>query len=222
MATRRAVLKVKLAAQAIADPDSPLGSAFTAQLMRGFFARWHDSFMAKTDGGADETGLRWKPLSDGYRARKASEMRRGKLSARTAQQFARLRELVDRLTSQLIFRGMKPRNARSLAASLAWKTLASDPVLIGIRTHRLEESLQPGAVSGGYYATPTAFQVAERRGDELLLGTAVVDEKARPYAHHFHAARPIYQLSGATHWATGAAGDALREILSEIKEDVER
>jgi len=216
---------VKLVAERVGtdlmDTTTDIGGEFSAALIRGIFDQWHVSFMQKTDGEADDDGEVWKPLAEETIQRKVRGLESGKLKGQTDRLTERSRTLTERFTAELVRQGVDAASARQRAAAWAWRAAQfrpADRVPIGIETHRLEESLQPGTAAGNNYGRSSPFQVAERTAHEIVIGTEVENDKGRRYAHWFHKMRPIFTDPQMLRWVKRAAVAALRDIRPRIQE----
>lgn len=169
------------------DPEG-YADAFFGEFAHFLFQKIHKEFMVKSRGAADSTGLRWKPLAESTKRRKA----------------ARFKDFTNRKTAQLTRAGMTTRAARTRALQLAHRR-----VPIGIDKGDLVASLKPAPARTPY--VPTQQQLFERSGQKITFGTQV------KHARYFHAHRRIWPTPTRMHpWtqeAVRAGRDALKKKL---------
>lgn len=197
------------------------------------FTKIHEAFTAKSLGGSDEFGDRWKPLKRETIAQRPIVpgerkklgilgLGRGGRGLLTAQQ--------NRLWKGIFastFRRLAPRvgegEAKRRAASLAWgilkargaktklEVLGSRQVPIHVVSHRLEESLKPGQLSGGQY-TPPDEQVFQFQGRSLRMGTEV------PYADRLHKTRRLWPpIRKMKPWIAKGLREGLKVLSQKIR-----
>lgn len=144
-----------------------LRNKFWSLFVQNFMTELHDAFMVRSRGGADETGLKWKPLSRKTIAY-GRPIKQGDLPRRSA---GRTRGILTKQQDRIwrgIFRSFFTDRAKDLgvqearvqAAKLAWAIvkknygaetkidkLGSRKVLMLIKSHKLEKSLRAGRSS---------------------------------------------------------------------------
>lgn len=204
-----------------------LFQVFWSAVARSMLRSVYDAYEVKSEGGVDELGNKWKPLSP--RTIAARPIRpidrkefgigrtgnRGLLSPREnarwkgifASTFARnATKLGEREAAQLASKtawGI----LKSQGARLRSEVLSSRNVLILRLTNRLFRSLEPTQHRGVY--RPRTDQIAEASPKSIKIGTLV------PYAADVARARPIFPPSMQV-WIDRAIQDGLNAVLELI------
>jgi len=195
----------------------------------------HDAFLTKSDGGTDETGLRWKPLkretiaqrplgpgeATKFGIRGLGRSGRGLL---TMSQNRRWKGIFYSTFKRLLLK-VGEAQAKVLAAKLAWANLKSEGAktkldVLGDRkvpilqvSHRLIKSLTPGSLSDDSYSPPEE-QIFESHWGSVTIGSKV------PYAAKQHKTRPLWPslaAQGRAGWTTQSAKWAMQQLTSVVK-----
>ncbi len=182
------------------------------RMFKNYFAyalidRIHSAFLQKSDGQADETGLKWKPLKRETIAQRP--MQPGEWKKHGIMNLGRggrglLTLLQNKLWKGIFFSTYKrlllkvgDAEAKRIAARTAWailksmgaktklETLGDRKVPILRVSDRLMNSLAPGSLSGAEYIAPTE-QVYQRHWGSITIGSKV------PYAAKQHNTRPLW------------------------------
>lgn len=210
-----------------------VGLLFRSAILLDTYDRIFQAFMAKSEGGTDEFGDQWKPLSpqtianrpvSGARLRYmglGGKRERGLLTPAENRQWKGIfRSTVMRLLRQAVPIG----EAKQTAARLAWAILKSKGAktrlgTLGRRkvpilrdTDRLVDSLSPGKISGTEYVPFTDDQVAEFQGRQIRIGTTV------PYADKQHKTRRLWPTqANMSKWTQKSVSKARDVVLSYIR-----
>lgn len=201
-----------------------LAKTFRAEFAYHLFNKISRSFFAKSSGGSDEFGNRWKPLKPATIVQRASRHlpktgRRGLLSVQQeklwkrvfAQNFARLAPRMGEKAAKQHAAKMAWGVAKSKGAKTLKERFAGARALINWVSGRLKKSLMPGRRSAGGYQPPSAEQVYEEYHGFLLLGTAV------PYAPHVHRRRRLWpSVNQMGPWITEASQKAMGAVIRRL------
>jgi hypothetical protein len=237
----RAAIK-KLPEYLSGDAPDVLGIArvYKAYFAYHWFVKVRDGYLIKSNGGTDDTGMRWKPNAASTIAKRA--LRPGDIRRIRGKTESPLNERVRGLLTPLqdaLWRGVFKSNylrllsrepqhvAKARAAQIAWGIvkkggaqtkiglLGSRKLPIGQNTGRLLAACSPGKISDGGYS-PTVDQV-------IVYGPNNVELKIQvPYAGDFHKDRPIWPVgyksfqANADPWLKYAAKKALEDTVRYI------
>ena len=209
-----------------------LRNLYWAVFTHEFYKLVYKGFLAKSQGGTDETGDKWKSLArttKAYRPNKKglssvmSQRKKGRGNTKgllTVKQTALWRGIYSsnfgRLAATI---GEGP--AKAQASKIAWgvvkskyggKTKLSEfgdrnvPILI--RSGRLSESFKPGKMSNNRYY-PLKDQIYELKGGRLQLGTEV------PYAAYQNKERLLWGKEDV--FISMAIEKAQKRLIKELK-----
>lgn len=203
-----------------------LFSIFWSHVARSFLQSVYTAYEAKSLGGSDELGNRWKPLSPKTIAMRpiTKEDRaqfgigrlsgRGLLSSRENRRWKGIYASVFRRTKE----ELGEREASALAAKTAWgilkaqgarlrtEVLGSRNVLIMRLTQRLFRSLRP---TTQIPYRPRADQIYDARNGSFQIGTSV------PYAVDVAKDRPIFPAHMEP-WIQKAIDSGIQAVLNRI------
>jgi hypothetical protein len=166
----------------------------------------HTAFLAKSFGGTDNLGNRWKPLAHSTNIYKP--LVSGEASSYGVRQFKALRGLLtpsqDRLWRRIfasVYRSnlakLGDAEAKQFAARVAWDKVkaaggktkkdvfANRKTQINVRTGRLLRACTPGRVSNDTYVPPNIDQEVTVVGDTIRVFFRI------PYAEAVNDVRPI-------------------------------
>lgn len=207
-----------------------LGRTFKSFFIQKVYAKIRTAFLAKSDGGSDEFGDRWKPLTKETIAQrplaKGEAKQLGVTGYRTRGLLTRKQDErwrgVFASTFKRLSRVMPEGEAKAIAAKTAWAILKSEGAktkldVFGNRkvpilrvSGRLLDSLSPGDVSGGTYrARPE--QLAKHTGNLIVIGSKV------PYALTMHRTRRLWpSVDKMNRWFAVISQESVMEAVKQI------
>lgn len=171
------------------DPYN-LKGAFWSAFIHKLFTKIYEGFITKSEGGQDELGNKWEPLSLKTRAYRNSpnepgvrgEAGRGLLSHRL---LATWKAIYSSKLARLLKKGLSHKIASQQAAAAAWSILkakygaqtllmvyADRKVRILRVTEQLMASLAPGILLGNSYLPPPN-QIYIQSGTSIKFGTNI-------------------------------------------------
>ncbi len=124
------------------------------RIAEGVFDRWTKAFVAKSEGGEDEFGNSWPPLSD----------RTVKKKRRNPPNLDHRNTLGGRLIRDLMRNGLSREQAGAKAVAILGSTFATPSEVINVDNGELIASLDPRGNEN---------QIREQSGDAIALGTEV-------------------------------------------------
>jgi hypothetical protein len=205
-----------------------INTAFGNHFAYAFFKRVEKNFESKSEGGRDEFGVKWKPLSpksiaarpltkDEIKRNRIAEMQqRGLL---TPAQNRIWRGIFASLMKKYILQ-MSMDKAKIRAAKVTWVIMKNKGALTKLQVYgsrrvkilrvsdRLFKSVKAGTLTGNRYYKPKE-QIAKIEGNEFTFGSMV------PYANRQAAMRPIFPTQrNMSTVATECVQDAMRGVIS--------
>jgi len=221
---------------AILSGDAPdpkgLRRSFLAALLYNAFKRTHEAYLTKADGGADEYGESWDPLSPKTIAsrpitqqdQRQYGVRKGQRGLLTAEQNRRWKGIFASVYFRELTSGTLEKEAKAVAGRIAWAilksqgaktrigTLSKRDVPIMIDKGRLERSFRPGALTKNAYRRYNRDQVAEIRERSIRFGSSV------PYAKRAAKKRPV--IPTAKQFRVDILRDARDRLIDRLREEV--
>tara|TARA_Y100000401_G_scaffold30623_1_gene22378 strand:+ start:16416 stop:17057 length:642 start_codon:yes stop_codon:yes gene_type:complete len=158
-----------------------LRDAFWGHFAHAFYEEAHKAFITKSKGGTDESGMKWKPLSEKTKRNRLSQTKGGlgKLLSKRNRKTNPERKGKKYKTSAFA------RLAAVMGEKDAKKMVSSGNVPILIRSGRLVESIKPAKMSGNRYYKKKD-QIYELGDGRVKLGSEV------PYADRQNIDRPLF------------------------------
>lgn len=196
---------VRDATSQLQESDTRVADAILQTIGREIFLRWHTSFIAKSQGGADEFGETWPELSE---ERIKHKIRKGVNTELNPER----RE--SQIVASLVQGGMKKKQAIEKARTIIWgprTTAGSVPINIFSRT--IELALDP--------EDPNKFQVRRMRGNVMEFGVqgAISPETGTEYVEKVNADRPFLpKAKDAKIWVRDAFATSRKTLVELIKE----
>ena len=210
--------------------------AFGNQFAYAFFKRIEKNFVAKSDGGRDEFGSKWKPLKPATIAQRPltrEEIKRNRIAE--LRQRGLLTPAQDKLWRGIFASLMKKyilqmdmNKAKVRAAKVAWTILKNRGALTKLQLYgsrrvkilrvsdRLFESVSAGTLSGNRYYKPKE-QIAKIEGNQFTFGSIV------PYANRQNKMRPIFPTQrNMPKLAIECVQDAMRGVIRAFNESLNR
>ena len=216
-----------------------IGRVFWSTLAAEFYSRLHTSYKIRSEGGTDDLGNSFAPLTKttialrpiargslgtlGLTKRSGTALQdrqRGLLSPSENKEWRQIySSVVRKLTPKV-----GTDQAKQIAAATAWKKLkekgaltkkellGNRDVLIMRVTDAIYNSLEPSS-SGTRGYRPRRNQIYEQVGKQLVLGTEV------EYAKFHNKTRPVIP-ENATQWANEATSIAFNKVAQHIAEDI--
>lgn len=208
---------------------------FFANFANHFFTKLSEAYEAKSEGGTDEFGNSWKPISERtkiYRRLTRQERRQFGVGSNKGRGLLTLQEDREwKRTFAMYFHRfsytMGEKAAKALAARLAWvrvkqmgaktkkEMFKGRKATILVETGRLKKSFKPSSISTGYYR-PNKDQIAVFQSSTITLGTKV------PYASYVDKDRPLFPKPDQYQkWIDEGVQKAVDAILKEIVANIQ-
>jgi len=216
-----------------------VGRVFWSTVASEFYSRLYRSYEVRSEGGADDLGNSFKPLSPttialrpiqrgslgklGLTKRSGTALKDRKRGLLSPREDTKWKQIYSRALRRLAF-VVPLGKAKQIAAAKAWtemkqkgaKTkkdvLGSRDVLIMRVTDQIYDSLKPSK-SGSRGYRPRRNQLFEQAGKNLVLGTTV------PHAKFHNKTRPVIP-DNADKWASEAISIAFSTVANHIAENV--
>ena len=158
-----------------------LRDAFWGHFAHTFYEEAHKAFLTKSKGGADESGMKWKPLSEKTKRNRLTQ-KKGGLGSLLSKRNKKSNPATKKQKYKTTAFG---RLAAVMGEKDAKKMVSSGNVPILIRSGRLVESIKPAKMSGNRYYKKKD-QIYELGDGRVKLGSEV------PYADKQNAVRPLF------------------------------
>ena len=183
-----------------------LRNAFWSHFAHAFYEETHKAFLAKSKGGSDDSGMKWKPLKESTKRKRLSQ-KKGGLGSLLSKRNKKTNPATKKQKYQTSAFG---RLAAVVGEKEAKKLVSSGNVPILIRSGRLVESIKPAKMSGNRYYKKKD-QIFELGDGRVKLGSEV------PYADRQNKARPLFGneevfIERAMDKATKAMVDQLKQL----------
>ncbi len=211
------------------------GRRFKMYVAHHLIDKIHEAFLVKSDGGTDETGMKWKPLKRETIAQRplapgeATELKirnlgRGGRGLLTLSQNRKWKGIFASVFKRMLLK-VGEAEAKRIAARTAWAILKADGAktkldVLGNRhvkmlqvSLRLIKSLEPGHLSDDAYSPPKE-QIFQSHWGAVTIGTKV------PYAEFQHRMRPLWPDVSAMNragWTSSAAKEGMERLISLVR-----